>query len=175
MAYTHRKPPGRATGKRRHDFIVLSGGRQAEVPKPPPGLLRASERRWEAFWRSPVSQVIDPDADLPRLHRWIAASDEFARTAKLISETGRMVLGSMGQPVLNPLYALLHDLDARLCRVEAEFGMTPMARLRLGLSIADLTEREQRIEAGRRREAVLADHDRRAEILGTAVEADAEG
>jgi P27 family predicted phage terminase small subunit len=173
MAYTHRKPHGQAHGHRRQSFIMLAGGREAEIPKPPGGLLAASERRWEAFWRSPVSQVVDPDADGPRLERWIRDSDEFQRVSKLIKDTGRMVLGSMGQPVLNPLYGLLRDLDTRLVRVEAEFGMTPMARLRLGLSIADLTEAEQRIDAHRRKEAVLADHERRAEILGTAVEVDA--
>jgi P27 family predicted phage terminase small subunit len=174
MAYTHRKAPGKALGKRRHDFIVLAGGRQVEVPKPPAGLLASSERRWDAFWRSPVAEVIDPGSDMPRLERWIKASDEFARVTKLVKETGRMVLGSMGQPVLNPLYALLRDLDAQLVRVEAEFGMTPMARLRLGLSIADLTEARQRIEGRARQAEILADHARRAEILGEAVEVEAD-
>lgn len=162
MAITHRKPPGRAQGHRRHEFVVLAGGRQAPMPKPPPGLLIASVRRWERFWTSQVAEVIDLDSDLPTLRRWIEASDEFERTARIIKNTGRLVQGSMGQPVLNPLYGLLRDLHAQIARAESEFGMTPMARLRLGLQLGELQLQAQRLQRGR---AALADPDRRAAIL----------
>jgi P27 family predicted phage terminase small subunit len=162
LAITHRKAPGTAHGHRRHDFVVLAGGRQAPVPRPPTGLLVRSQRRWEAFWRSEVAQVIDLGSDLPALRRWIQASDEFERTVGLIAGTGRLVQGSMGQPVLNPLYGLLRDLHAQITRAESEFGMTPMARLRLGLSIGELKLQAQRLRQG---QAALADPDRRAAIL----------
>lgn len=170
MAITHRKPPGRTQGHRRQHFVVLQGGQlvdQGAIPPPPPGLLVRSERRWEAFWRSPVAQVIDPAADLPRLVRWIKASDEWERVTKTINETGRLVRGSMGQPVLNPLFGYLAQLDAQLTRAESEFGMTPMARLRLGLSLGELALQQQRLERGRG--PAVADPDRRRAIL------DAEG
>jgi phage terminase small subunit len=45
----------------------------------------------------------------------------------------RLVKGSMGQPVLNPLVGYLAQLEAMITRTEKEFGMTPMARTRLDL------------------------------------------
>jgi hypothetical protein len=168
----YRKPPGQALGHRRHDFVVLDGGQTAPaIPRPPGGLLVATERRWDAFWRSGVSQVIDLDADMPRLHRWIRDSDEFTRVDREIRRVGRLVVGSMGQPVLNPLYGLLRELDDRLRRAEAAFGMTPMDRLRLGLTLAETKLAEQRVRKG---EPPVADRDRRAAILAEA-DADAEG
>ena len=158
-----RKPPGKALGHRRHDFIVLEGGNETPVPKPPTGLLVSSERRWAAFWRSGVAEVIDPAADLPRLERWIKDSDEFTRVSRDVDRIGRMVLGSMGQPVLNPLYVLLRDLDERLRRAETEFGMTPKARLALGLALSEVTLNRQRIE--RHTPPPIADPGRRQAIL----------
>jgi hypothetical protein len=76
--------------------------------------------------------AVDLDSDLPRLIRWIQVTDEYDRTARAFRKT-RVVRGSMGQPVLNPLIAYLAHLEAMITRTEKEFGMTPMARARLNL------------------------------------------
>jgi P27 family predicted phage terminase small subunit len=108
------------------------------IPKPPAGLLKSSRDRWQRFWESPAAHAVNLDSDLPRLIRWIQASDEYERAAKVVREA-RLVKGSMGQPVLNPLVTYLVHLEGILSRTEKEFGMTPAsrARLNLGRSVVD--------------------------------------
>lgn len=103
-------------------------------PKPPAGLLKPSRDRWRQFWESPAAQAVSVESDLPRLVRWIQATDEYDRAAKVV-RTSRLVRGSMGQPVLNPLVAYLIHLDGLISKAEGEFGMTPMARQRLKLDL----------------------------------------
>ena len=101
-------------------------------PKPPGGLLKPSRDRWRQFWESPAATAAHPESDLPRLIRWIHATDEYDRTVKVV-RSSRLVRGSMGQPVLNPLVAYLVYLEGLISKAEGEFGMTPMARHRLNL------------------------------------------
>jgi P27 family predicted phage terminase small subunit len=101
-------------------------------PKPPAGLLKPSRDRWRQFWESPAAKAVHVESDLPRLVRWVQAADEYDRAAKVVRQS-RLVKGSMGQPVLNPLVAYLVHLDGLISKAEADFGMTPMARHRLKL------------------------------------------
>lgn len=101
-------------------------------PKPPPGLLKASRDRWRAFWESQAAQAVDVESDLPRLVRWVHATDEYDRAAKIVKQA-RLVRGSTGQPSLNPLVTYLVHLEGVISRAEAEFGMTPLSRLKLKL------------------------------------------
>jgi P27 family predicted phage terminase small subunit len=120
-------------------------------PKPPAGLLKPSRDRWAQFWESRAALAVDPASDMPRLIRWIQASDEYDRTAKVVRQT-RLVKGSMGQPVLNPLVAYLIHLDTLISRAEADFGMTPAARMRLKLD-PEAPEEEDVVDQLRARRA----------------------
>ena len=102
------------------------------TPKPPAGLLKPSRDRWRQFWESTAAKAVDVESDMPRLVRWVQATDEYDRAAKLV-RGARLVRGSTGQPSLNPLVAYLVHLDGLITRAEAEFGMTPLARLKLKL------------------------------------------
>ncbi len=104
------------------------------VPKPPKGLLKATRERWEAYWLSPVSKAVELNADGGRLERWIRAVDEWHRAGETF-RAARLVKGSMGQPVLNPLAAYMATLEATIGRAEQELGLTPMARAKLGIVI----------------------------------------
>ncbi len=121
------------------------------LPKPPTGLLPSSRARWRQFWESQSARVVDLDSDLPRLVRWIQAADEYDRAAKVV-RTSRLVKGSMGQPVLNPLVAYLIHLDTLISRAETEFGMTPAARQRLKLD-PEVPEEEDVVDQLRARRA----------------------
>lgn len=105
-------------------------------PEPPEGLLASSVERWDAFWSSAVAAKVDPASDLSRLVRWIHQSDEYDRVSAACRDA-RLVKGSTGQPVLNPLIGYLAQLEAQLARTEAEFGMTPASRSRLPVTDAD--------------------------------------
>jgi P27 family predicted phage terminase small subunit len=96
------------------------------------GLLKPSRDRWRQFWESPAAKAVHAESDLPRLVRWIHATDEYDRAVKVV-RASRLVRGSMGQPVLNPLVAYLMYLEGLISKAEGEFGMTPMARHRLNL------------------------------------------
>jgi P27 family predicted phage terminase small subunit len=166
MAYTHRKAPGKALGHRDHRFTVLQGGGQAlDVPPPPRGLQPASRKVWAAFWDSQVAQVIDPASDLPAITQWIKLVDEEGRLAGEIAKTGFMILGSMGQPVLNPLFGLRTQLRQEIHRLRGEFGMTPAARLRLGLALGEMQLQRQAIARGEGRPSAWQDPGRRSAIL----------
>jgi len=106
------------------------------VKKAPKGLLPASKRVWKAFWDSPVSQAIDPDADLYRVERWINTIDEYERVNAAF-KNARIVKGSTGQPALNPLAQYLQNLLAEINKAETELGLTPLARMRLGIAYGE--------------------------------------
>jgi len=48
-----------------------------------------------------------------------------------------MVAGSQGQPRLNPALDGIMKLEGAILRLENELGLTPSARLRLGITFAD--------------------------------------
>lgn len=101
-----------------------------ERPDPPAGLLKAARDRWEAWWTSPAAGDVDLSSDLPRLIRWIEQTDEYDRVAAVVRKT-RLVKGSQGQPVANPLIGYLGQLEGQITRAETDFGMSPLARHRL--------------------------------------------
>lgn len=107
------------------------------MPALPPGRwLKATRQLWEMFWASRIAQLVDREADLPRLHRWIVYSDEWFR-AMAAYKRQRVVHGSKGQPVINPAGEMALKLDARLEKMEEKFGLTPLDRMRLGIQFGE--------------------------------------
>lgn len=104
------------------------------IPLAPKGLTTASKKRWRTFWLSPLASVVEISTDLHRVERWIQAVDEYEKVGKVF-RSSRLVKGSTGQPVLNPLASYLASLEATISRAEQELGMTPLARLKLGIAV----------------------------------------
>jgi hypothetical protein len=48
-----------------------------------------------------------------------------------------LVEGSTGQPVLSPFAAEVHRLEGVIAKLEDRFGLTPLARLRLGVTLEE--------------------------------------
>ena len=124
-------------------LTVLAGGKKRLIPQPPADLAPSSLLRWAEFWQSAVADAVDARSDLGRLYRWIEAVDELNLVGPIFRKV-RLVKGSTGQTVLNPLAAYLGQLESVIAAAEAEFGMTPKSRARLGLTIgqAKLTAAE---------------------------------
>lgn len=89
---------------------------------------------WSDFWCSPlagpaVMKVTDGPA-LRRLfdlrHRLLDAMDDF--------DAEPIVTGSTGQPTMSPWAQEVHRLEAAVGRLETSFGLTPLARLKLGVT-----------------------------------------
>jgi hypothetical protein len=114
--------------------VVVNPDRVA--PKPPPGLTIYSRRVWRDFWSSWVSDAVDMEAHGERLRHWIRCVDERARLWPLVVQEP-LVLGSKGQPVLNPLVARIRELTRDIERAEDSYGMTPLAKFRMALTATD--------------------------------------
>lgn len=137
-----RKPVAAVQGHRAPLQAVLRP--VAERPQAPSGLLRGTRRRWEAFWDSDVARAVDWRADGDRLERWIRYVDEWHRAMREYRRM-RVATGSMGQPVLHPLAGYLAQLEQSIAKAEAEFGLTPMARMRLGIATGEAALTAQRL------------------------------
>ena len=78
---------------------------------------------------------------MPALQRWAHCLSERERFSELI-ESSPLVKGSTGQPVNNPLVGQVAKLTREIAHYEEHFGMTPLARMRLGIdALAELTNR----------------------------------
>lgn len=104
------------------------------VPQPPAGLLKSTQDKWVVFWRSDLAGAI-VSTDHLALERYFQTVDECARVARVFRKT-RLIVGSQGQPVLSPLGRYLATLSTELLALEDRFGLSPIARSRLGLVAA---------------------------------------
>lgn len=62
-----------------------------------------------------------------------------------------LVRGSHEQLMLNPLFRRLRDLNRQIARAEEHFGMTPLARMRLGVTSLQEQAAMEEMEAKRER------------------------
>lgn len=93
---------------------------------------------------------MDLDADGGALRHWILGVDE---REKLRAATVRapLVKGSREQLMLNPLFRRLRDLNREIARAEEHFGMTPLARLRLGVTFLQEQAAKEDLKSRRER------------------------
>jgi P27 family predicted phage terminase small subunit len=63
--------------------------------------------------------------------------DELVRLVDAVEATGRVVEGSQGQMRPNPLYKQIETFQAEARQLEDRFGLSPMSRLKLGITFAD--------------------------------------
>jgi Phage terminase, small subunit len=87
---------------------------------------------WAELWSSPLAGQFRP-TDVPALKRLFAYRSQLAEAQDRYAEEPT-ALGSMGQPVLSPWAAEVHRLEATVQKLEDRFGLTPMSRLRLGVT-----------------------------------------
>ena len=94
---------------------------------------------------------------MPALSRLFELIDERER-CMTSARKGRLVKGSTGQPVLNPLYKHVQSLEAQISTLEERFGLTPLSRLKLGVQFGEA----QRTLADLNADAEAIDDDPRA-------------
>jgi P27 family predicted phage terminase small subunit len=105
------------------------------IPDPPDGLDGARLESWRGFFESELSQLVN-GTDLSAVTRLWSYYQQHADLTHIFAK-GRMVAGSTGQPRLNPALDGLMKLESAILRLENELGLTPSARLRLGIVFAD--------------------------------------
>jgi hypothetical protein len=95
-----------------------------------------TREQWKSYWSSPLSQVAERGTDLPAIQRLFSLRDERERAYRGYRKR-RLVLGSKGQKVLNPLGKQMMALDAEIRQLEDRFGLNPKSRAMLGITLGE--------------------------------------
>ncbi len=106
------------------------------TPAPDVSWRPGTVERWNDFFSSSVASQVDV-SDRGALRRLFKLYDELDRLWEAVEETGRVVEGSTGQPRPNPLFKQIEAFQAEARQLEDRFGLSPMARFRLGVQFAD--------------------------------------
>lgn len=97
-----------------------------------PGWSAEVAESWSEFWSSPLAGVLK-ETDLPALRRLFRYRDLLGQARDRFLAEPESV-GSMGQLVLSPWAQEMHRLEAEVQKLEDRFGLTPLSRLRLGVT-----------------------------------------
>jgi P27 family predicted phage terminase small subunit len=133
---SNRKPPERRQNRATADAGLLPRAGAVVAPAPGGAWLEPTVARWSEFWQSPLSAQVE-SSDHGALRRLFWLYDECDRLLEAIDATGRVVAGSQGQPRANPLYKQVQEFQAEARQLEDRFGLSPKARLALGISFAE--------------------------------------
>lgn len=89
------------------------------------------------LWGSSLAGAFKP-TDIPTLERWLWWSSQWQRAAREV-EGGPLTIEGANGPQLSPAVRYLKQCEASLRDLEIAFGMDALARLRLGITLADGT------------------------------------
>jgi hypothetical protein len=134
-----RKSESQRRGHRRYDTVKLvRDAGPVTVPALPDSraMLQQTRDAWSEFWKSPVTATVVPESDAPALVRMFHLADELERCRRVFREK-RLVEGSSGQPVINPVGSYMLALAKEVRALEDRFGANAMARLRLSVELGD--------------------------------------
>lgn len=104
------------------------------IPAPEPHWSPAVVEGWNDYWASPMAgpRVLQV-SDGPALRRLFDLRNRLV-DALAAFDAEPIVRGSTGQPTMSPWAAEVHRLEAAVSKLEDKFGLTPMARLKLGVT-----------------------------------------
>lgn len=131
-----RKRPEQRIGRGTADLTLASPIPVTAPPPPHPGrrkLLKVTVEAWSTFWQSDLAALVN-DADRPALDRLFRMYDQRERFDRLLLAEP-FTTGSTGQLVTNPAAKEVASLDGRIRDLEDRFGLTPKARLQLGITL----------------------------------------
>jgi P27 family predicted phage terminase small subunit len=137
-----KKPPERRQrGGRTKDvgqvLALTPVDQAAKFPLPDSGWLPEVAEAWHEFFSSPLAgPKVFKSTDLPALRRLFVYRDRLLHATQQFEEQPTTE-GSMGQQVLSPWAAEMHRLEAEIQKLEDRFGLTPLARLRLGVTFEE--------------------------------------
>lgn len=106
-----------------------------QCPEAPAGLSAALVEAWKAYWRSDVARVAN-EVDLPLIRRLFGMYAQYEQAMEVVNKA-IVVKGSTGQIRTNPLADYAFKLAGQILRLEEELGLTPLARQRLGIAVAE--------------------------------------
>jgi P27 family predicted phage terminase small subunit len=145
----------RARGQKNNALIAAY--EPTDIPEAPDNLSIAQLEAWEEFFTSDLAGIVQK-TDLPVVRRlWTYYQQHEDLT--VIFEKSKLVAGSTGQPRINPAHDAILKLETAIHRLENELGLTPSARLRLGITFADATNSIDALNERFSETAILSDDD----------------
>lgn len=131
-----KKTADRRQGRGTADVGAVVVASDAPAPVADESWREQTVERWIAFWASPLASQVE-QSDLGAFRRLFKLYDETDRLWEAIEVSGRIVEGSQGQPRPNPLFKQVQEFQAEARQLEDRFGLSPLSRLKLGITFAD--------------------------------------
>jgi P27 family predicted phage terminase small subunit len=110
----------------------------------PEGLLISTQGLWRKFWKSALAGAMEPESDTGAIVRLFTLYDERERAFRAYRRK-RLIEGSQGQMVLNPMARAMSVFDAEIRQLEDRLGLTPRARLQLGIQLGEAAKSLQEL------------------------------
>lgn len=107
-----------------------------EVPAAPDNLGDFGVVVWTDIWTL-GKDVYNVQSDRFIIERYASLQERRNSLLADIDREGYLVVGSQGQDVLNPLVRVAQDIETKLVALEDRLGLSPEARLRLGITAAE--------------------------------------
>ena len=126
------------------------------VPPVPASLSARSRDQWERFWSSPLVRVLVPALDVDAIETLFVLRDERQRAIQA-GKKQRIVIGSTGQQVLNPLLKYALELQREIRAIEATLGLNPQSRLKLSVLLGDASRSLEDVNADLEADTDVAD------------------
>jgi P27 family predicted phage terminase small subunit len=128
------KPNEQLHGHRKRKPRTVAAPPVPPPPSPSEEWLPPTKEAWRVYWASALAKAV-LDVDAPVIRRLFALYDQYERSMDAVRRA-LVVKGSTGQIRTNPLADHILKLEGVILRLENELGLTPMARVRLGIRIA---------------------------------------
>ena len=91
---------------------------------------------WDAIWTAGGS-AYHPATDRLVVERYISLTVRRDKLLRTLEHEGYVTTGSQGQDVAHPAARLVLDIEGKLPALEDRLGLSPEARLRLGITGAE--------------------------------------
>lgn len=153
-------PPPKSAGRQRRNKSGLAESRPAvaevvsidrapsatQVPAPDPEWSAEIVDQWQEAWCSDLgSYWLDTDEAMVR--RCFDLRHRIAVAESAAYQDGSVTVGSAGQLALHPLLKHADTLRDDLLSLEDRLGLSPMARLRLGVKLGEAAESLAKLNA----------------------------
>lgn len=128
----HRKDPDRRQRSASSDLAPATGKLH---PVPMTEWSPAITALWQELWGSPLARYFTA-TDVPSLRRLFTLRSRLVAAYEK-ADAEPVLAGSTGQTVLSPWFQEAHRLEGEIQKLEDRFGLTPQARLRLGVQFEE--------------------------------------
>ena len=138
---------GTDVSHRSNPEVMLVAGRPTHELDEPPDDLPVDAQE---FWRDVVCRLVDVGMidliDEPALRMLATQYARWRQAGRVVNESGHFARGSIGQLREHPAVKIERESHGLFLKTAEQFGLTPMARTRLGL--AELHRRSLHREMG---------------------------